>query len=333
MKLFRLTNKNGATVELSSLGAAITSLIVPDRDGRLEDVVLGYADPADWLDDGPCAGKTPGRFANRIAQGRFSIDGKEYQLTCNNGPNALHGGPTGFYNRDWDAEEIPGGVRFSRLSPDGEEGYPGNLNVTVTYLWDDDNRLTIDFSATTDSPTIVNLTNHAYFNLAGHNAGSAMDHMLQLPCSRYLRTDSTDIPSGDIPPVNGTPMDFTTPRQVGARLLDNFENLASGKGYNHFFLIDGWKPDGNLRVAARLNHPASGRSLTVLTTAPGLMLYTGNWLDGSPINKCGRRYNDYDGIALECQLPPDAPNHPHFHTALLRPGDIYRQRIVYDFNS
>lgn len=328
----KLTNSTGASVQLSPLGAGITSVIVPDPSGKLEDVVLGYADEADYLDDGPCAGKTPGRFANRIARGRFSIDGHEYRLTCNNGPNALHGGPQGFQNRVWDAEEFPGGVRFTRISPDGEEHYPGTLHATVEYRWDDQNRLTIDYTATTDAPTIVNLTNHAYFNLAGCGKGNALGQILQIFSSRYLRTDETDIPTGDIPPVAGTPMDFTSPHEIGRDIHADFENLLSGKGYNHYFFIDGWLNDGQLRTAARLHDPQSGRTLTVRTTLPGLMLYTGNWLDGSPVGKHGEPFRDYDGIALECQFPPDAPNHPSLPSTILRPGETYRHTIVYEFS-
>ncbi|MDE5724358.1 MAG: galactose mutarotase, partial [Paramuribaculum sp.] len=200
--LYTLTNANGASVTLSSLGAGIVKTEVPDRNGKLDDIVIGYADPADYIDDGPCAGKVPGRFANRIAKGRFTLDGKEYTLAINNGPNALHGGPTGFMNRIWDSEANAeeGTVTFCRTSHDGEEGYPGNLKVKATYTWTDDNVLTLRLQADTDAPTVVNLTNHAYWNLEGHNAGSILDHELQLACSRYLPTADTLIPPGELAP-------------------------------------------------------------------------------------------------------------------------------------
>lgn len=331
IKTFVLENARGARVGLSALGAGITSIIIPDRRGRMADVTIGYRDPSDYMADGPCAGKTPGRFANRIAAGHFTIGGKEYQLACNNGPNALHGGPTGFHNRIWESEEIPGGVRFSRMSPDGEEGYPGNLRASVEYLWSDDCELTISFEAETDAPTIVNLTNHAYFNLAGHDAGSVLGQSLSMRCSRYLRADNTDIPTGEIADVKGTPMDFTLPRPIGRDILADYENLRTGKGYNHYFLIDGWIPDGQLREAARLADRSSGRTLSVLTTAPGVMLYSGNWLDDSPVGKSGRRYRDHDAVALECQFPPDAPNHPAFPQTTLLPGQVWRMVTVYKF--
>ncbi len=332
-KEYRIFNNDGASVSLTDIGAGIVSVIVPDRDGNMADVVLGYRNLRDYFYDGPCAGKTPGRFANRIALGRFSIDGRVYDLECNNGPNALHGGPCGFHNRIWDAEEIPGGVIFRYTSADGEEGYPGRLDVEVGYVWQDGNVLTIDYKAVTDAPTIVNLTNHAYFNLSGHSSGSCLDHLLRLDCGMRLPSDDTDIPLGIVAPVIGTPMDFTVFKSLGRDIGRGFENLSTGRGYNHFFLIDGWVGDGSLRHAATLKDMKSGRCLDVLTTQSGLMLYTGNWLDGSPLNKDGRPYRDYDGVALECQAAPDSPNHPGFPSVILRPGEVYRHRIVYRFSA
>lgn len=328
--LLTIVNASGASVTLSTLGAGIVSVNVPDREGRMADVVLGYADPADYMADGPCAGKIPGRYANRIARGRFSVGGREYQLAINNGPNALHGGPTGFQNRLWTVEKAEGDtVEFSYTSSDGEEGYPGQLKVTATYRWNDANELSLDLSAVTDAETVVNLTNHAYFNLGGHDSGSVLAHELWLGASRYLPTDDTLIPLGELATVAGTPMDFTGAKPLGRDIKADFPALNYGKGYDNCFVIDG--ADGTLRDVARLTDPVSGRTLTVATTQPGVQVYTGNWLAGSPANKAGRSYDDYDGVAIECQNFPDAPNRPGFPTAVLRPGEEYHQTIVFRF--
>lgn len=328
--LLTIVNASGASVTLSTLGAGIVSVNVPDREGRMADVVLGYADPADYMADGPCAGKIPGRYANRIAKGRFSVGGREYQLAINNGPNALHGGPTGFQNRLWTVEKAEGDtVEFSYTSSDGEEGYPGQLKVTATYRWNDANELSLDLRAVTDSETVVNLTNHAYFNLGGHDSGSVLAHELWLGASRYLPTDDTLIPLGELSPVGGTPMDFTVAKPLGRDIKADFPALNYGKGYDNCFVIDG--ADGTLRDVARLADPVSGRILTVSTTQPGVQVYTGNWLAGSPANKAGRSYHDYDGVAIECQNFPDAPNRPGFPPAVLRPGEEYHQTIVFRF--
>lgn len=328
--LLTIVNASGASVTLSTLGAGIVSVNVPDREGRMADVVLGYADPADYMADGPCAGKIPGRYANRIAKGRFSVGGREYQLAINNGPNALHGGPTGFQNRLWTVEKVEGDtVEFSYTSSDGEEGYPGQLKVTATYRWNDANELSLDLRAVTDSETVVNLTNHAYFNLGGHDSGSVLAHELWLGASRYLPTDDTLIPLGELSPVGGTPMDFTVAKPLGRDIKADFPALNYGKGYDNCFVIDG--ADGTLRDVARLTDPVSGRTLTVATTQPGVQVYTGNWLAGSPANKAGRSYHDYDGVAIECQNFPDAPNRPGFPPAVLRPGEEYHQTIVFRF--
>ena len=328
--LLTIVNASGASVTLSTLGAGIVSVNVPDREGRMADVVLGYADPADYMADGPCAGKIPGRYANRIAKGRFTVGGREYQLAINNGPNALHGGPTGFQNRLWTVENAEGDtVEFSYTSSDGEEGYPGQLKATATYRWNDANELSLDLRAVTDSETVVNLTNHAYFNLGGHDSGSVLAHELWLGASRYLPTDDTLIPLGELAPVGGTPMDFTEAKPLGRDIKADFPALNYGKGYDNCFVIDG--ADGTLRDVARLTDPVSGRTLTVATTQPGVQVYTGNWLAGSPANKSGRSYHDYDGVAIECQNFPDAPNRPGFPTAVLRPGEEYHQTIIFRF--
>lgn len=328
--LLTIVNASGASVTLSTLGAGIVSVNVPDREGRIADVVLGYADPADYMADGPCAGKIPGRYANRIAKGRFTVGGREYQLAINNGPNALHGGPTGFQNRLWTVEKAEGDtVVFSYTSADGEEGYPGQLKATATYRWNDANELSLDLRAITDAETVVNLTNHAYFNLGGHDSGSVLAHELWLGASRYLPTDDTLIPLGELAPVGGTPMDFTAAKPLGRDIKADFPALNYGKGYDNCFVIDG--ADGTLRDVARLTDPVSGRTLTVATTQPGVQVYTGNWLAGSPANKAGRSYHDYDGVAIECQNFPDAPNRPGFPTAVLRPGEEYHQTIIFRF--
>lgn len=329
--LLTITNASGASVTLSTIGAGIVSVNVPDREGRMADVVLGYADPADYMADGPCAGKIPGRFANRIAKGRFTVGGREYQLAINNGPNALHGGPTGFQNRMWTVDKAEGDtVVLTYVSADGEEGYPGELKVTATYRWTDANELSLDLRAVTDSDTVINLTNHTYFNLSGHDSGSVLDHELWLAASRYLPTDDTLIPTGELADVTGTPMDFTSAKPLGRDIKADFPALNYGKGYDNCFVIDG--ADGTLRDVARLTDHVSGRTMTVATTQPGVQVYTGNWLAGSPINKSGRSYNDYEGVAIECQALPDAPNKPQFPSAVLRPGEEYHHIIVFRFN-
>lgn len=328
--LYTLTNSSGAQVVLSSLGAGINKIIVPDKNGKMADVILGYENPCDYDNDGPCSGKTPGRYANRIKHGRITVEGKEYSLPVNNGPNHLHGGPEGFQNKIWDSSIVGDSVVFTRVSPDGEMGYPGQLKATVTYTWDDNNQLTIGYEAVTDAPTFVNLTNHAYFNLSGHDAGSVLNHILRLNCSRYLPTDPSEAPLGNIDPVAGTPMDFTSPKAIGRDINEDFEALKIGKGYDHCYVVDGWEK-GRLSEVATLTDPVSGRTLTISSTQPGAQVYTGNWLTGSPKGKGGVEYHDYDLVAIECQGFPDAPNQPAFPSQLLTPGETYRQTIIYSF--
>lgn len=328
-----MTNRKGASVTLSTLGAGIVSIIVPDRMGQMADVVIGYDNPAAYMADGPCSGKVPGRYANRIARGQFSIDGTNYRLAINNGPNALHGGPSGFQNRIWDFELLSDDtIRFSRISPDGEEGYPGTLHVTATYRWTDSNTLELSLEASTDKPTVVNLTNHAYFNLNGHNSGSALDHLLRLNAGRYLPTDETLIPSGQMANVAGTPMDFTTAHTVRRDINADFPALKYGKGYDNCWIIDDYTP-GTMREVATLTDPQSLRSLTVSTDQPAVQIYTGNWLEGSPVGKGGYTYHDYDAIAIECQDMPDSPNHPQFPSTRLNPGEKYNRHITFRFNA
>lgn len=332
ISLYTLTNKSGASVTVSSLGAGIVSVIVPDKEGNMADVALGYADPADYFGDGPCMGKTPGRYANRIAKGKFKIGNNEYELAINNGPNALHGGPEGFMNRIWQSEAKGSHVKFTYESADGEEGYPGAVKATVIYTWNDENELKIEMTAEADKKTVVNLTNHAYFNLDGENSGTVLDHDLQLFASHWLPTDDTQIPTGEIAEVKGTPMDFTAGKKIGEDINADFEALKIGKGYDHCWVLDNWHKH-TLIKAASLCSEKSGRVLEVLTTQPGAQVYTGNWLGGSPVNKSGRPYNDYDGVAIECQGFPDAPNHRNFPCQLLGPGELYDQTIIYKFTT
>lgn len=324
--IFRLINNQGNYVELSSLGAGILAVGVPDRFGRIDNIALGYADPAAYMSDGPCMGKTPGRYANRIAGGKLEIDGELCQLAVNNGPNHLHGGPTGFQNRLWDTEILPDGVRFTYRSADGEENYPGNLTARVEYRWTNRNQLEITYTATTDATTVVNLTNHTYWNLEGADSGCALGHRLRINASRWLPTDPTLVPTGEIASVEGTPMDFRRPHPIGERIRDNHNALCFGKGYDNCWVLDG---DGEAVV---LTAPSSGRTLTVETDQPGVQVYSGNWLAGAPINRSGRRYLDYDGIAIEAQGLPDAPNKPGFPQQTLRPVETYRRYIRFTFS-
>lgn len=323
---YRIINSRGASVVLSSLGAGILEVNVPNKMGKIENVALGYARPADYIADGPCMGKIPGRYANRLASGKFSIGGKDYQLAVNNGPNHLHGGPTGFQNRIWDSCLIPDGVRFTYVSKDGEEGYPGQLTVTAEYRWTERNNLRLTLKATTTKETIVNLTNHAYWNLRGADSGSALDHKLRINASKWLVTDENLTPTGEIAPVAGTPMDFRKLKTVGSRIRANFPALVYGKGYDNCWVLDG-------EDAVVLKESVSGRKLTVKTDQPGVQIYTGNWLVGSPVNHSGNRYLDYDGIAIEAQGFPDAPNHPNFPSQLLKPGDEYSRYIEFAFTT
>lgn len=329
--LFTLTNTSGAYVRLSNLGACIQSLAVPDRNGKLEDVILGYPEARSYFGDGPCAGKIPGRYANRIAKGKFTLDGKEYTLPINNACNHLHGGPEGFQNKVWEGRVNGDAVEFMYFSEDGEMGYPGNLKVVARYDWSEENELRLTITAETDAPTVVNLTNHAYWNLNGEGNGDILGHELKLNASEYLPTDDTLIPVGESEPVAGTPMDFIVAKPLGRDIREDFPALNYGKGYDNCWVIDGAEP-GQLQFAAELTSPESGRVLKVFTTQPGVQVYTGNWLAGSPVAKCGRSYNDYEGVAIECQNFPDAPNKADYPNPELRPGEIYEEAIIFAFS-
>ncbi|MCI7515010.1 MAG: galactose mutarotase [Bacteroidales bacterium] len=329
--LYTLTNCQGASVQVSSVGAGIVSVNVPDKNGVIADVVLGYPDPMSYFADGPCAGKIPGRYANRIAKGHFTLDGKEYELPINNGPNHLHGGPQGFQNQVWESRIHEDGVEFLYFSEDGEMGYPADLKAVARYEWSEDNELRLTLTATCDAPTIVNLTNHAYFNLNGEGSGDILSHLLQLNASEYLPTDETLIPLGESAPVAGTPMDFVVEKPLGRDIKEDFPALKYGKGYDNCWVIDGAER-GQLQEAATLYSPESGRVLTVSTTQSGVQVYTGNWLSGCPVGKCGRSYNDYEGVAIECQNFPDAPNKEDYPSSVLRPGEVYQQAIIFAFS-
>ncbi|MBR4788707.1 MAG: galactose mutarotase [Bacteroidales bacterium] len=329
---YTIENESGASVQLGSVGAAVVAVNVPDREGRLADVVIGYPKAESYFADGPCAGKCPGRYANRIALGRFSLGGKEYTLPVNNGPNHLHGGPEGFQNRVWDSRIEGDGVEFMYFSEDGEMGYPGNLKVVARYEWSEENELRLTFTAQTDAETVVNLTNHSYFNLDGEGSGTVLNHILRLNASEWLPTSDSLIPLGDSEPVAGTPMDFLNPKPIGRDIKADFPALKYGKGYDNCWVIDGHMK-GQLSEAAELRSPVSGRVLKVFTTQPGVQIYTGNWLNGCPEGKNGHVYHDYDAVAIECQHYPDCPNHPDYPSTVLRPGETFEQAIIWAFST
>ena len=324
--LFTLTNAHGLVAKITNYGTIITELHVPDRNGKLGDVVLGFDNLEQYLKGHPHFGCTAGRVANRIAKGRFTLGGKTHTLAINNGPNHLHGGIKGFDKMVWKAEPQPGAaVKFSYTSPDGEEGYPGTLKTTVLMTLTDADELRIDYTATTDKPTPVNLTNHSYFNLAG--GGDIFAHELTLAAERYTPTDDTLIPTGEIAPVKGTPVDFTKPAAIGAR----FGQLAGEpKGYDHNFVLNGGGK--SLALAARVCEAKTGRVLEVHTTEPGVQLYTGNFLDGTLTGKNGVVYQRHSGFCLETQHLPDSVNHPAFPSVILKPGHTFRTTTVHKFS-
>jgi aldose 1-epimerase len=313
-------------------GAILTELHVADRNGKLEDVVLGFDNLKDYLAGHPMFGATVGRVANRIAKGKFTLDGKEYRLAVNSGPNSIHGGRKGFDKVVWRAETLtkPDGVavQLNYRSPDGEEGYPGNLSTTVTYTLTNENELKITYAATTDKPTPVNLTNHSYFNLSGVKDGDVLGHELMLAADEYTPADATLIPTGEIRPVRGTPLDFTRPTPIGARIAELKPTLG---GYDHNFVLRGGGK--SLVLAARVYDPKSGRVMEMFTTEPAVQLYTANFLDGKRKGKGGVAYGKHQGLCLEAQHFPDSVNHPNFPSIILRPGGTYTQTTVYKFSA
>lgn len=328
--LYTMRTNCGSEVTLCNIGAGIISIKVPDKNGKLDDVVLGYNNLLDYIGDGACMGKTAGRFANRIAKGRFALDGVEYRLPINSFPNHLHGGPNGFANKIWEGRVEENRVIFSLDSADGDEGYPANLYIEVVYDWSEEKELTITYFARGSGKTVVNLTNHTYFNLAGEDSGSVLDHELEMYSSKYLPTDNTLVPTGELATVKDTPMDFTLFKKLGSDIRKDFPVLIYGNGYDSCWAVDGWKV-GELSKVCVLRDVDSGRSLEVYSTQPGVQIYTGNWLSGSPNSKSGRPYNDNEGVAIECQNFPDAPNKPQFPSSELREGEMYEQKIVFKF--
>jgi aldose 1-epimerase len=323
------------TVDLLDYGGIVVSIRVPDRAGQFDDVVLGFDTLEDYTARSPFFGATIGRYANRIARGRFTLDGVAHTLATNNGPNHLHGGPRGWDKVIWRGEPFDGpdrsGVRLRYTSADGEEGYPGTVEVEVTYVLTDASELRIDCRATTDAPTIINVTQHTYFNLAGNAANTILDHRIQLLADRYTPVDGTLIPTGALAPVADTPFDFRTPAPIGARIDEPDEQLVFGEGYDHNYVINRTGP--GLVPAARVAEPTSGRTLEASTTEPGLQFYTGNHLPAALSGKSGRTYGRRAGFCLETQHFPDSPNQPAFPSAVLRPGHEYRWTTVYAFGT
>jgi aldose 1-epimerase len=325
---YTLQNANGIVCKIITFGGAVTELHLPDSQGKFADVVLGYDDLEGYVNDTSYFGALIGRVANRIANGQFELNGKTYKLARNNGPNHLHGGPKGFHKVVWQAEPFASekgiSLRLSYVSPDGEEGYPGTFKAVVTYTLNDQNELLLDYEATSDQPTPVNMTNHSYWNLAG--GGTILKHLLTLNADRYTPVDATLIPTGEIPPVKGTPMDFTSPKVIGTDL----EKMSgSPRGYDHNFVLN--RNSTKRELAVRLVEPGSRRALEVWTDQPGIQFYSGNFLDGSVKGKRGDFYQRYTGLCLETQQFPDFVHHPNFPQSILRPGETYRQSTLFRF--
>jgi aldose 1-epimerase len=335
VEAFTLTTANGITLQAITYGGIITSLRTPDRDGRVAEIVLGYETLDGYLQRSPYFGAIVGRYANRIANGHFTIDGTTYQLPTNNGPNHLHGGRRGFDKVNWAAEPFERadavGVVFTHVSPDGDQGYPGQLTVSATYTLGNDGTLTVAYEATTDKPTHVNLSQHSYFNLLGDVGGDVLEHELTIHADRYTPVDATLIPTGELAPVEGTPFDFRQATPIGARIDDDHPQIRNGLGYDHNFVLN--RAGDGLVEVVRVVSPTSGRTLDVATTEPGLQFYTGNFLDGSITGRNGVVYQRRQGFCLETQHFPDSPNKPQFPSTLLRPGETYRSTTVYRFGT
>ncbi len=332
-KLITLENKHGASVQITNYGGIVISFNVPDKDGKMDSIVLGKETLAEYEAGHPFFGAIAGRYANRIAKGKFTLDGKEYTLAVNNGPNSLHGGKVGFDKKLWAVKgtgekEGAGYATLTYTSPDGEEGYPGTLKCEVTYSFNDANELRIGYTATTDKTTVINLTNHSYFNLAGHGTGTILDHVAQIHSTQYTDTDADLIPTGEIKELAGTPLDFRKPTRIGDRIdQKDFLPLKYGTGYDHNFIVEG--TPGTLRPAAKVTDPKSGRTLECLTTEPAVQLYTTNHMDKPEKGRAGRTYHFRGAFCLETQHYPDSPNHPSFPTTTLKPGETYKHTCVY----
>jgi aldose 1-epimerase len=334
--LYTLTNKNGMEASITNYGGTLTSILAPDKHGKVADVVLGYDNLKQYVADkgGTYFGALIGRYANRIAKAKFTLDGVAYTLALNGKPNSIHGGKVGYNKRVWTAEPIATAdgpsLVLTYLDKDGEENYPGTLKVKVVYTLTNENALKMDYTATTDKDTIVNLTNHAYFNLAGAGSGTILNHLLTVNAKSYTPIDTTSIPTGEIAPVADTPFDFEKPVAVGQRIDDDDVQLKNGHGYDHNYVIDREGKSG-LVLAARAEDPESGRILEVWTTQPGVQLYTGNFLNGTQIGKGDKAYNRREGFCLETQHYPNTPNEPAFPTAELKPGQVYHEVTLYKF--
>jgi aldose 1-epimerase len=332
--LYTLTNAHGVEVRAMNYGGIILSLRVPDRKGQLADIVLGHEKAEEYVPNPPYLGAIVGRYANRIANGTFTLDGKTYTLPKNDGPNTLHGGITRTFDKVlWDGEPLKGknGVAFTYLSKDGEEGFPGNLKVTVTYTLTDSNELVIDYQATTDKATPINVSQHSYFNLKGAGNGDILDHEIMINADKFTPVDKNLIPTGELRAVKGTPFDFTTSTRVGTRIEDPYEQMVLGHGYDHNFVLN--RKGAGLSLAARVYEPTTGRVLEVSTTQPAVQFYTGNFLDGSVTGKEGHVYKRRYGLCLETQHYPDSPNHPDFPSTILKPGEKFHQTTMFKFSA
>jgi aldose 1-epimerase len=329
--LFTLTNKDGNVLKLTNFGARIVWIEVPDREGKKANVTFGFDSSDKMIKGDPYYGAVVGRYANRIANGKFSLDGAEYTLARNNGQNSLHGGPGGWHSSVWNSEIVPGTefptVKFTFKSPDMEEGYPGNMDVEAVYTWTDKNEIVMSYLCTTDKKTVLNITNHAYFNLHGTGNGDILDHVVTINASNITPVDSNLIPTGELRPVTGTPFDFTTPHSVGERINEKYDQLILGRGYDHNFVID-----KKVEVAASVYDPVTGRLLEVITDQPGVQFYCGNFLDGKFIGYGGKPYNFRTGLCLETQHYPDSPNHPGFPSTVLSPGETFKSQTIYRFS-
>lgn len=334
--MYTLTNSHGVEVRAMNYGGIIVSIRVPDRKGEFADIVLGHETLEGYIPNPPYFGAIVGRYANRIANGTFTLDGKTYTLPKNDGPNTLHGGTTRTFNQVvWGAEPLKGktGVAFSYLSKDGDDGFPGNLKVKVTYTLTDANALIIDYEATTDKSTPINVSQHSYFNLKGEGNGDILDHEIMINADRYTPVDKNLIPTGELRPVKGTPFDLTKPTKIGAHINEDYEQLVLGHGYDHNFVLNRQPVENGMMLAARVDEPTSGRTLEVWTTQPGVQFYTGNFLDGTITGKQGHVYKHRYGFCLETQHFPDSPNHPDFPNTILRPGETFHQKTVFKFSA